>query len=367
MDAEQKWAKELVKNFRKTGLGGSLEDKIRNLLGNKGWPLVSKFCGAGKWVSAGLAALSVMGGVPEIALPFLLTSGASHIAQLYPKGHTKFLQNIALKNASSFGRFMKENNIPESVRKKAMEQFLKKESPLFTAKQYISKNPDMVERLSNGLPVPKNKNFISIWDGNVEALARRYKGKGPIPFKERWKTYKKIFRDYKASKTPTPVTSPTVPNMQIPSAQASANIAPETKKTSLQTIIKDRQQTIAKATEQKPISKSLTPKAPKSTSFSNPRKAISPKLMSNISNRTLQRTGAQIATKATIKSALKKLPVISFFAGATFAAQRALSGDWTGAGWEFTSGVAGCVPGLGTATSVAIDAGLAIRDVRNSR
>ena len=96
MDAEQKQAKELVKNFRKTGLAGSLEDKIRNRLGNKCWPLVSKFCGANKWISAGLAALSVISGVPEMALPLLLTSGAFHIAQLYPKGHTKFLQNIAL-------------------------------------------------------------------------------------------------------------------------------------------------------------------------------------------------------------------------------------------------------------------------------
>ena len=281
MDAEQKWAKELVKNFRKTGLGGSLEDKIRNRLGNKCWPLISKFCGANKWISAGLAALSVMGGVPETALPLLLTSGAFHTAQLYPKGHTKFLQNIALKNASAFGRFMKKNNIPESVRKKAMEQFLKKESPLFTAKQYISKNPDMVERLSNGLPVPKNTNFISIWDSNVEALGRRYEGKGWVPLKERLATYGKIVRDYKASKTPTPVTSPTVPNMQIPSAQASAKIAPKTQKTSLRTIINDMKQTIAKATEQKPILKSklLTPKAPKSTSFSNMTKLISSKLM----------------------------------------------------------------------------------------
>jgi hypothetical protein len=45
-----------------------------------------------------------------------------------------------------------------------------------------------------------------------------------------------------------------------------------------------------------------------------------------------------------------------------FAAQRAMAGDWTGAGLEMASGAAGTLPGFGTAGSVGIDTVLAARD-----
>ena len=41
-------------------------------------------------------------------------------------------------------------------------------------------------------------------------------------------------------------------------------------------------------------------------------------------------------------------------------------GDWTGAAAEVASGAASTVPGVGTAASVAIDAGLAARDINNA-
>ena len=63
------------------------------------------------------------------------------------------------------------------------------------------------------------------------------------------------------------------------------------------------------------------------------------------------------------KSLLKKIPGIGLLAGVGFGLSRALKGDFAGAALELASGAASTIPGLGTAASVAIDAGLAARDV----
>jgi hypothetical protein len=62
------------------------------------------------------------------------------------------------------------------------------------------------------------------------------------------------------------------------------------------------------------------------------------------------------------KSLLKKIPVIGAVAGLAYGASRAMSGDFAGAGMEVASGLAGTVPGVGTAASVGIDAALAAKD-----
>ena len=66
------------------------------------------------------------------------------------------------------------------------------------------------------------------------------------------------------------------------------------------------------------------------------------------------------------KSVLKKIPGVSAAAGAYFAYDRLKNGDWKGACGEMASGIAGCFPGLGTAASVAIDAGLAAKDIHQA-
>lgn len=71
---------------------------------------------------------------------------------------------------------------------------------------------------------------------------------------------------------------------------------------------------------------------------------------------------AEIGAKAIGKSLLKKIPGISIVAGLGFGLQRALSGDFIGAAGEVASGVAATIPGVGTAASMAIDAGLAAKD-----
>ena len=71
----------------------------------------------------------------------------------------------------------------------------------------------------------------------------------------------------------------------------------------------------------------------------------------------------KVGAKAVGKSLLKKIPGVGLVAGGLFAAQRAMSGDWAGAGLELASGAAGTIPGVGTAASVGLDAALAARDM----
>ena len=72
---------------------------------------------------------------------------------------------------------------------------------------------------------------------------------------------------------------------------------------------------------------------------------------------------AKIGGAAVAKSVGKKIPLVGLGLGAVFAAQRALQGDFVGAGLELASGAASTVPGIGTAGSIGIDAALAARDM----
>lgn len=71
----------------------------------------------------------------------------------------------------------------------------------------------------------------------------------------------------------------------------------------------------------------------------------------------------KIAGGALAKSLGKKIPLVGLGLGAIFAAQRAMQGDFLGAGLELASGAASTVPGIGTAGSIGIDAALAARDM----
>ena len=82
---------------------------------------------------------------------------------------------------------------------------------------------------------------------------------------------------------------------------------------------------------------------------------------------SLVKSAGKIGAKAVGKSLLKKIPIIGALAGVGFAISRAAKGDYAGAALELASGAASIIPGLGTAASVAIDAGLAARDISQSR
>ena len=71
----------------------------------------------------------------------------------------------------------------------------------------------------------------------------------------------------------------------------------------------------------------------------------------------------KVAGGAIAKRLGKKIPLVGLGLGAIFAAQRAMQGDFVGAGLELASGAASTVPGIGTAGSIGIDAALAARDM----
>jgi hypothetical protein len=100
-------------------------------------------------------------------------------------------------------------------------------------------------------------------------------------------------------------------------------------------------------------------------------KSTSKKVASKVTSKVATKTATKVATKATTKaigkSVLKKIPFIGLGAGLLFAGQRALAGDFTGAGLELASGAASMVPGVGTGLSIAIDAGTVARDIHRAK
>jgi hypothetical protein len=95
--------------------------------------------------------------------------------------------------------------------------------------------------------------------------------------------------------------------------------------------------------------------------------ALGGKMMGGLGARMGAKLGAKsvgkVAGGAIAKSLGKKIPLVGLGLGAIFAAQRAMQGDFVGAGLELASGAASTVPGIGTAGSVGIDAALAARDM----
>jgi hypothetical protein len=71
----------------------------------------------------------------------------------------------------------------------------------------------------------------------------------------------------------------------------------------------------------------------------------------------------KILGTGTGKSIVKKIPFIGALAGLGFGISRAMEGDFKGAAAEVGSGALSIAAGPGTAASVAVDAGLAARDV----
>ena len=75
------------------------------------------------------------------------------------------------------------------------------------------------------------------------------------------------------------------------------------------------------------------------------------------------KAGLWAGAKSVGKTALKALPGVGLAMGAYGAYSRIKEGDYLGALGEAASGIAGLVPGIGTAAAVAIQGGLAYRDI----
>jgi hypothetical protein len=81
---------------------------------------------------------------------------------------------------------------------------------------------------------------------------------------------------------------------------------------------------------------------------------------------TASKTAAKVGAKTLGKSVLKKIPIIGTLAGIGFGLSRLAEGDVLGAAGEVASGLAGTIPGFGTAASIGIDTALAARDIKKS-
>lgn len=98
------------------------------------------------------------------------------------------------------------------------------------------------------------------------------------------------------------------------------------------------------------------------------RKAVEREAEKKITKTTTElaaKKGGVAVGKTVGKSVLKKIPLIGLVAGAGFAIQSAMNGDWTGAGLELASGAASLLPGVGTAASIAIDVANGAREINN--
>ncbi len=71
----------------------------------------------------------------------------------------------------------------------------------------------------------------------------------------------------------------------------------------------------------------------------------------------------QVIKRSLGKKVLSKIPLIGAVLGVGFAIDRAMGGDFKGAGLELLSGAASTIPGKGTAAAIAIDAVNVARDV----
>lgn len=63
----------------------------------------------------------------------------------------------------------------------------------------------------------------------------------------------------------------------------------------------------------------------------------------------VKKGSATVVHKGLLKGLVKKIPLIGAVAGAAFAIDRVIKGDFVGAGMELASGLASTIPGLGTA------------------
>ena len=94
---------------------------------------------------------------------------------------------------------------------------------------------------------------------------------------------------------------------------------------------------------------------------------IGQKVTKKVATKTVTKVAVKSAGKGLGKSVLKKIPLVGLGLGAAFAIDRLRGGDWSGALMELGSGAASMIPGVGTAVSVALDAGLIAKDVVDAK
>jgi len=94
---------------------------------------------------------------------------------------------------------------------------------------------------------------------------------------------------------------------------------------------------------------------------------IAQKVAARIAAKTATKAAAKSVSKGGGKAAVRAVPILGLTVGAVFGTWKLLKGDVSGAGMEYASGAASCIPGVGTAASLAIDVGLVAKEISKAK
>ena len=187
----QKEAKRLVGEFKKKEERG----EFRNKLGRIWWPIWNRFVVPGACL-CGILSGSFAG----------LAFGATLFAVAYPitKGFSVNVQNIAIKNAGIFGRFLKQRKIPYETRRMAVEEYLHQSGSLFFNNEWVRRHRPDIDKMAEGqkgTPIP---NLVASLEYNLTRAGNATERKNgcskkKLPLRQRLMIYQRTYADYKRS------------------------------------------------------------------------------------------------------------------------------------------------------------------------
>lgn len=181
-------AKRLVKEFKK----GHEKGEFRNKLGRVWWPVWNRI------IVPAVAVSSILtGSIAAVAAGAALWS----LAHPFTKGFAINVQNIAIKNASLFGRRMKAQNVSEEVRKQAIVEYLNQSGALFFNRGYVKTHPEDINRMANGLMGNDINNLVAITEYNLTRQGNHNEKQGKsVSLKDRLRIYQQSYNTYKTRK-----------------------------------------------------------------------------------------------------------------------------------------------------------------------
>lgn len=331
-----------------------------------------------------------------LAFPSLAGGVIGSIAKADEKVAREFLMNVAIRKSNAFKDFLTKKGVPSKTQEEAIEYCLKKSAPILGGfKEFKKEMPDAAKRILQAtadadLPYYKTpgvlrnermqqlfvkrgtdkgiiqafKNVITGEERIVRKMAEEQLAKEGIILSSQKNVTRSIAdlaSDVSMKKLMQEAGERTVHAAPKMTQTATAEIAQQVAKTAVQET--------GEKTASSTIKAAMKEGGEKATQMvqTGTRLPLGKKLVEKIGNETLKKTGAKLATLTTLKIGAKKIPILGAVLGAAFATGRAIKGDWTGAGMEFSSGVVSCVPGFGTVASLGIDGALLARDLKGCR
>ena len=298
-----------------------------------------------------------------IAFPSLCSAFLGSAAKKDEKIAREFLMNVGIRKSNAFNKFLQTKGISGKTQEEAIEYCLKKSAPILGGfKEFQKEMPDAVQKIVRAtseadLPYYRTPGVLRNELMQKHMVKRGTAGgiiqgvKNILTGEE--KIVQKLAEEELAKQGIALETKTATRTLAEATAEVSSKrLAEEVAEKTAVSIPKIAQNTVSVA---------------KSTAQKAGRLPLSKKVVEKIGTETMKKTGAKLATMATLKMGAKKIPIIGALFGAGFAINRALNNDWTGAGMEFASGVVSCFPGFGTVASIGIDGALIAKDMAGGR